>query len=320
MFALLSGVAVDPREGKVMPDTGTTTPTRTTMARKKKGAGSLYRPTYPAPAQTYAQAKAAGTLRQSPTWWCKYYVDGLPHRESTGTERETEGRRFLNARLGRVADHQPILPRVDRIEYEEARADLVAYYKTTGKRDLVEAGSRLAHLDKFFTRAWLVSIGAADVTRYSEARQAEGAENATINREISVLSKMLKVAYKNNKLTRLPLFEKLKENPPREGFFEREEFDNVRKRLHDDLQVAVTLYHTLGVAPRRGVARGAPSTRPRCRDAQAGPRPDEERRRPDHLPHGRTQGAPRGPGGARQGAGAAGRAHHPVARPAPAPR
>jgi integrase len=210
---------------------------------KKKGAGSLYRPTYPPPGQTYAEARAAGTLRQSPTWWCKYCVDGLSKR---GTEKETEARRFLNARLGRVADHQPILPRMDRIEFDEARADLTALYKTTGKRNLCEVSPRLARLDKFFTRVRLASIGPAEVTRYAEARQAEGAANATINREISVLSKMLKVAYRNNKLARLPLFERLQESPPREGFFEREEFLNVRKRLHDDLQAAVTLYYTAG--------------------------------------------------------------------------
>ena len=39
------------------------------------------------------------------------------------------------------------MPRVDRITYDEARADLVAYYKTSGDRDLSEAGARLKHLD-----------------------------------------------------------------------------------------------------------------------------------------------------------------------------
>jgi hypothetical protein len=33
------------------------------------GSGSLFHPKYPPPGQTYAAAKAAGTLRESPTWW-----------------------------------------------------------------------------------------------------------------------------------------------------------------------------------------------------------------------------------------------------------
>ncbi|MFQ5827870.1 MAG: hypothetical protein ACE5JD_01760 [Candidatus Methylomirabilia bacterium] len=30
-------------------------------------------------------------------YWAKYYVNGHPIRESTGTDRETEARRFLKA-------------------------------------------------------------------------------------------------------------------------------------------------------------------------------------------------------------------------------
>jgi len=47
-------------------------------------------------------------------WWCKYYVNGRPIRESTGTEKETGAKRFLKVREGRVAMGQPILRRADR--------------------------------------------------------------------------------------------------------------------------------------------------------------------------------------------------------------
>ena len=53
--------------------------------------------------------------KSSRVWWVKYYVNGRPIRESTGTDKESEGRRFLKDREGRVATGQPILPRVDRI-------------------------------------------------------------------------------------------------------------------------------------------------------------------------------------------------------------
>jgi len=211
-----------------------------------KGAGSLYRPTYPPPGKRYAQAKADGTLCVSPTWWMAYYRDGVKHRESTGTEKETEAWRILNERLGRVATGQPILPRLDRIPNEAARADLMAHYETTGCRNLVEAGSRLKHLDAYFRGARLAAIGPTDVTRYVQTRQAEGAANGTINREISVLSKLLKLAYRHSKLARLPMFDRLDEAPPRAGFFERPQFEAVRRRLPEDYQAIVTLYHTYG--------------------------------------------------------------------------
>lgn len=75
-------------------------------------------------------------------WWVKYYRDGAPIRESTGTEKETEARRFLKARDGRVATGQPILRRAHRIRYEEAARDLREHYRTTGRRDLEEADFR----------------------------------------------------------------------------------------------------------------------------------------------------------------------------------
>ena len=42
---------------------------------------------------------------------------------------------------------------------------------------------------------------------------------------------MLRLAYKNGKLIRLPLLDKPKEGAPRDGFFEREQFQAVRRQL-----------------------------------------------------------------------------------------
>ncbi len=92
----------------------------------------------------------------------------------------------------------------------------------------------------------MASIGSARVTEYATARQAEGAANGSINREISVLNKMLKLAYRHGKLARLPMFDKLEESAPRKGFFERTQFEAVRRHLAADYQVIVTLFHTYG--------------------------------------------------------------------------
>ncbi len=77
-------------------------------------------------------------------------------------------------------------------------------------------------------------------------RQAAGAANGTINRELGVLSKLLRVAFTNNKLIRRPALSFLKEAAPRQGFFEQEQFEAVRRRLPDDLRVVVTIAHTYG--------------------------------------------------------------------------
>ena len=179
-------------------------------------------------------------------WWAKYYVNGVPVRESTGTESEREAGRFLKEREGRVATGQPILPRADRIRYEEAAQDLRDYYQTTGRRDKTEYETRLTHLDAFFANRRLARIGPADATAYVQKRQAQSAANGTINRELSVLTRMLRLAYENGKLLRLPVIRKLKEAAPRQGFFEWEEYEAVRRRPPPDLQVAVAIAYTFG--------------------------------------------------------------------------
>jgi hypothetical protein len=108
-----------------------------------------------------------GTLyRRGQVWWVKYYVNGRPVRESTGVDGDggtapAEARRFLKGREGRVANGEPMLPRADRVRYQEAAADLRQHYATTGARGLDESEGRLKHLDAFFTGYRLAAIGPA---------------------------------------------------------------------------------------------------------------------------------------------------------------
>lgn len=118
------------------------------------------------------------------TWCMKYYIAGKAVRESTGTEKKTEAERILKDREGKAATRQPILPRTDRIRYEEAAQDLRQHYRVTRTRNLDEAEARLMHLDAFFGPYRLARIGPADATAYAQRRQGQGASNGTINREL----------------------------------------------------------------------------------------------------------------------------------------
>jgi integrase len=111
---------------------------------------------------------------------------------------------------------------------------------------MVEVEKRLAHLAPFFAGHRIARITGADVTRYVEHRQRQEAANGTINRELAILTKMLRLAYENQKLVRLPVIHKLEEAAPRQGFFERDQYEAVRKRLRADLQLAVTIGYTYG--------------------------------------------------------------------------
>ena len=185
-----------------------------------------------------------GTL--NPVWWVKYYVGGRPKRVSTRTAKFKVAEKFLREREGRVARGEPILPRADRVRWEEAEADLRQHYEATGARDLAEYDRRVAHLRKRFAGRLIAEIGQADADAYVIHRQGQGVVGATIRRELSTLTKMLRIAYRNGKLTRLPLLDKPKEGPARQGFFEREQYEAVRRKLPVDLQVAVTIAYTFG--------------------------------------------------------------------------
>jgi len=172
---------------------------------------------------------------RSAIWWAKWHVDGRPMRESTGTEKKREAETFLKDREGRAARGEAVLPRAGKVRWEEAAADLREHYKTTGSREVGEAEGRLKHLDAFFTGYRLAGIGPAEVTRYVAKRQAEPTQmiaardgatitrpltsNGSINRELGVLGRLLRLAYENGKLARLPLIRKLKEAAPRSCYW-----------------------------------------------------------------------------------------------------
>ncbi len=184
--------------------------------------------------------------RRGAVWWAKYYVNGRPIRESTRTDKQKEAERFLKDREGRAATGQPVLPRADRIRYDEVAEDLRRHYETSGERDLKEADARLKRLRAFFTGRRVANINATDAERYVQARQADGVGNSTINLELAMLMKMLRCAYERGKVLRLPVIHKLKEPAPRQGFFEPEQFNAVRRRLPEDIQVAVSIAYTYG--------------------------------------------------------------------------
>ena len=71
---------------------------------------------------------------------------------------------------------------------------------------------------------------------------------AQINRELSILGKALRLAHDRGQLVRIPRIHLLQEATPRAGFFERADFERVRRHLtkRPDLQVAITIAYTYG--------------------------------------------------------------------------
>ena len=92
----------------------------------------------------------------------------------------------------------------------------------------------------------MASLTTADVRAYVTQRQADKAANGTINRELSALKRMFTLACQGGKLLVAPHIPMLQEDNVRRGFFEREQFEAVRRRLPAEVQPVVTFAYLTG--------------------------------------------------------------------------
>jgi integrase len=199
--------------------------------------GSLYRPKFRA---------RDGTPKESRVWWLKYRVDGRVIRESSETHKEAEARRLLRQREGAAAEGRAVVPRVERVKIADLAEDLRHDYQANGRRSARRLEFTLRHVLGFFGARRAVHLTTADVNAYVAKRQAERAANATINRELAALIRMFSLARAAEKIHRAPKITKLQEHNVRQGFFEREQFEAVRRHLPEHLRPLVTLAYITG--------------------------------------------------------------------------
>ncbi len=82
------------------------------------------------------------------------------------------------------------------------------------------------HLEPFFGNQRAANVSSDDINRYIDKRQAEGAANATINRELAALRRMYKLGSQSTppKVYHVPHFPMFRENNVRQGFIEDADF------------------------------------------------------------------------------------------------
>jgi integrase len=186
-------------------------------------------------------------LRTQPIWWIKYFRDGRAHFESAYTDKKGEALKLLRLREGDIAKGVPVSPKVSRLTYDEAAEDIVNDYKVNAKRSLKALELRLRlHLKPFFGGRRMLTITTVDVRRFIRQRQDEGASNGEINRELTHLKRMFTLAVQAGKLVSRPYIPMLKENNIRKGFFEREQFENVRRHLPAHMQGIASVAYITG--------------------------------------------------------------------------
>ncbi len=201
--------------------------------------GSIYRNKY--------RDKKTGELRESAVLWIKYYRNGVMMRESSDSEKEKDAKRLLKLREGDVERGVPITPRIGKIKFEELAQDVVNDYKMNERATVEETERRFRlHILPQFGRRRASAINTSDVIKFTAERQAAGAANAEINRELAAIKRAFVLATKSGKLLTRPHIPMLKENNVRKGFFEQAEFEALRCLLSPPLQALITFAYITG--------------------------------------------------------------------------
>jgi integrase len=208
--------------------------------------GSIFKPKY--------RNKKSGELRQSKIYWIKYYRNGRAERENTHSSDYSVAKRLLQSREGDVARGIPVSAKLGKVKIDELTEDVVTNYKINNKKSLGHVKRRLRkHIIPFFGGRRALTITTADIERFILERQEEGASNAEINRELSIIKRSFMIGVRAAKILSIPHIPTLKENNVRTGFFEHDQFMAVISHLKLPLQQLMTFYYITGCRKSEGL-------------------------------------------------------------------
>jgi integrase len=172
-------------------------------------------------------------------------VLGKHRKRSTRTTDAQKARRAL-ARWKAELLGGTCLPDADRTTFADLAAMLRSDYVANGRKSLARIEQAIVHLTPVFGHLRARAISTDRVIAYVKARLEENAAPATINRELGALMRMFSLGRQVGKVGVAPYIRRLEERNARQGFFERDAFDAVRRHLPPDLQPVVHVAYLTG--------------------------------------------------------------------------
>lgn len=213
--------------------------------------------------------------KRGDVWWIRYYRNGRRYEESARTTKLGVARHLLKLREGGGAKGIPVTPKIGRLRFDDAIMEVVRDYQTNAKASVDEVERRIAkHLLPFCSGRRMADITTDDIRAYVTKRQAdreivrraytvkrkdgtvrtvpehrrkvEGVSNAEINRELTTLKRAFTLALQAGTLMVRPYIPLLDESNARQGFFERDQFEQVRAHLPEAIRPVVSFAYVTG--------------------------------------------------------------------------
>jgi integrase len=147
-----------------------------------------------------------GKVVTSKPWWMSVMVDGCQHCESTGTSNKRLAQKILDKRKGEIAEGRfRLVPGTSPAlkPWSDQFLETIGHNNT---KRVYESCAKV--LLKFFgENARLSQVTANRIEDFKQTRLSSGAGPATINRNLAVLRRMLKIAFRRRLIAQNPFDE-----------------------------------------------------------------------------------------------------------------
>lgn len=178
-------------------------------------------------------------MRRSLRYTLEYYVPGESEkrREPTGTRDRNVAENLLRQRQEQIGKAIPVGPAPDSVTFGELALLITQDYAAKGNRSGRRLMQLLGHLTGSFGQFRAVAITGERVLEHINKRRAQGAAQASVNRELAVLRRMFRLAVKHKKLLHdhVPTIELLSEDNVRHGLITPFQFAELMAEVDDPI-------------------------------------------------------------------------------------
>jgi len=165
----------------------------------------------------------------------RYYVNGVQHRESTGTSNRRKAEKILQDTLAKISSGKFLLPEQRKVMVSELVDDLLMWYRTVDNKPVFADDTETRwnlHLKEHFGRLRADQVNTDSMRWYRKARMSEDKPPAvaTVNRELQILRKAFHLAHQASppKIQSVPAFEMAREDNTRMTFITEEDKQKLR--------------------------------------------------------------------------------------------